>query len=113
MRCESCMAYSVVTTPEFDERLAKAIVHRIDNYGKKSARKLLEDLGDISALLAVTPRMGSPVERQADKADPNALRWVRVGRYLAVYRVHDETQTVALLMLFTAGSNWRRQVSRL
>lgn len=107
------MAYDVVATPEFDERLGQAISYRIDNYGKKSARRLTEQLESVASLLAATPRMGSLVEQEDDETRPDALRWVRIGPYLAVYRVHDDSQTVALLMLFSASSNWRKRVPRL
>ena len=104
------MAYEVVATPEFEGLLERAVSFRIDSYGLRSARRLLDAVDASAELLAKSPRMGSLVDRDEEAPAPDALRWTRVDSYIAVYRVHDEDATIALLFLFHATSNWRSRV---
>lgn len=102
------MAYEVVATAEFDALLDEAVAFRVDNYGLRSARKLLDAIDKLDGYLADSPFMGRLVDDNADGAEP--LRWVRVDSYIAVYRVHEDRRQVALLKLLSATSNWRRRI---
>ena len=102
------MAFEVVATAEFDALLDEAVAFRVDNYGLRSARRLLDAVDKLSVFLADNPHMGRLVDDAADGAEP--LRWMRADSYIAVYRVHEDRNQVALLKLFFATSNWRRRV---
>lgn len=104
------MTYNVVSTAEFDAALNEALAYRIDTRGKRSARRLLEDVEGQSNLLSTTPRMGALVNQSEENPAPDSLRWIRMDSYMAVYRVHDEKCLVALEKLFYATTNWRRRV---
>ena len=102
------MVYEVVATAEFDALLDEAVAFRVDNYGLRSARRLLDSIDKLGDLLAGNPNMGRLVIDEADTAD--SLRWVRTDSYIAIYRVHEERRQVALVKLLSATSNWRRRV---
>ena len=102
------MAYEVVASDEFNALLDEAVAFRVDNYGLRSARRLLNAVDNLSDHLADNPHMGRVVGDDADDATP--LRWVRVDTYIAVYRVHENHEQIVLLKLFSATSNWRRRV---
>ena len=105
------MPYEVVSTAEFDAGLDLAVAHRIDVQGKRSARRLLEEVDKASELLSTTPRMGSLVNQREDDPRPDALRWVRADSYIIVYRPHEDDCVISLNKLFFASSNWRTRVS--
>lgn len=102
------MAYEVVATAEFDALLDEAVAFRVDNYGLRSARKLLDAIDKLDGYLADSPFMGRLVDDNADGAE--SLRWVRADSYIAIYRVHEDRRQVALLKLLSATSNWRRRI---
>ncbi len=102
------MTFEVVASAEFNALLDEAVAFRIDNYGLRSARKLLNAVDNLSDHLADNPHMGRVVEDDADDATP--LGWVRVDSTIAAYPVHENHEQVALLKLFSATSNWRRRV---
>ena len=102
------MAYEVVATEEFDALLDEAIAFRIDTYGLRNARRLLDAVDKLGTHLADYPFMGRLVIDEDDDAEP--LRWVRVDSYIAIYRVHEDCRQVALLKLLSATSNWRRRI---
>lgn len=105
------MAYKVRITTEFEALLDEAVSFRVDNYGLRSARRLLDSVDEACELLASMPHMGSLLEQPTSSSSrKGTLRWVKVDSYIAVYRVHDERQEVALLKLFRAASNWRKRV---
>ena len=102
------MAYEVVATAEFDALLDEAVAFRIDNYGLRSARRLLDAIDKLGDNLAGNPFIGRLVVDDVDDAD--ALRWVRADSYIAIYRVHEDCGQVVLLKLLSATSNWRRRI---
>lgn len=102
------MAYEVVATAEFDALLDEAVAFRVDNYGRRSARRLLDSIDKLGNHLASKPFMGRLVDDDADGAE--SLRWVRADSYIAIYRVHEEHGEIALIKLLSATSNWRRRV---
>ena len=102
------MAYEVVATEEFDALLDEAIAFRIDNYGLRNARRLLDAIDKLGDYLSDNPFMGRLVVDECDDRAP--LRWVRVDSYIAIYRVHEDRRQVALLKLLSATSNWRRRI---
>ena len=102
------MAYEVVATAEFDALLDEAVGFRIDNYGLRSARRLLDAIDKLGDYLSDNPSMGRLVVDDAD--DAASLRWVRVDSYIAVYRFHEDRRQVVLLKLLSATSNWRRRI---
>lgn len=102
------MAYEVVATAEFDTLLDEAVAFRVDNYGLRSARKLLDAIDKLNSHLIDNPFMGRVVDDNADGVE--SLRWVRADSYIAVYRVHKDRKQVALLKLLSATSNWRRRI---
>lgn len=104
------MGYKVVMTDEFGSALDMAVAHRMDTRGLRSARRLLDEVDRVSALLETMPRMGSLVDQETESPSPNALRWVRMDGYIAACRVYDERETVTLDKLFYATSNWRKRV---
>ena len=104
------MGCEVQVSEEFAGRLDEAVAHRVDNYGPRSARKLIDSVDAIRNLLVESPLMGALVDSDAQTTDTRPLRWVRVDSYIAIYRADPETQTVVLLTLFHATSNWRRRV---
>lgn len=104
------MAYEVVATAEFDAQLDEAVTFRIDNYGMRSARRLLDGIDHVAGLLSGTPGMGSILERDDAAGVDEGLRWTKADSYIVVYRVHRRARQVALLKLFAASSNWRRRV---
>ena len=102
------MAYKVVATAEFDALLDEAVAFRIDNYGLRSARRLLDAIDKLGDYLSDNPSMGRLVVDDADDAEP--LRWVRTDSYIAIYRFHEDRGQVVLLKLLSATSNWRRRI---
>ena len=102
------MAYEVVATAEFDALLDEAVAFRIDNYGLRSARRLLDAIDKLGDYLSDNPSMGRLVVDDADDAEP--LRWVRTDSYIAIYRFHEDRGQVVLLKLLSATSNWRRRI---
>ena len=102
------MAYEVVATAEFDALLDEAVAFRVDNYGLRSARRLLDAIDKLGDYLADSPFMGRLVDDDAHGSE--SLRWIRADSYIAVYRVHEDRGQVALLKLLSATSNWRRRV---
>ena len=102
------MAYEVVATAEFDALLDEAVGFRIDNYGLRSARRLLDAIDKLGDYLSDNPSMGRLVVDECDDLEP--LRWVRADSYIAIYRVHEDRRQVALLKLLSATSNWRRRI---
>lgn len=104
------MAYEIKSTAEFDACLDEVVAFRVNNYGLRSARRLLDAVDAAGALLADNPNMGSLVNNEPSAKESSPLRWVRVDSYIAVYRVCDAKQTVYLLKLFHGSSNWRRRV---
>ena len=102
------MAYEVVASAEFDALLDEAVAFRVDNYGHRSAKRLLDAIDKLGDNLAVSPFMGRLVDDDSDTAE--SLRWIRVDSYIAVYRVRKERGQVALLKLLFATSNWRRRI---
>ena len=104
------MAYSVIATAEFDALLSEAVAFRIENYGLRSAKRLLDDVDGVCELLGNNPLVGRVVNDKDDRHSASALRWIRMGTYIAIYRVHESGQEIALLKLLSASSNWRRRV---
>lgn len=104
------MGYEVVTTAEFEACLNEAVSFRIENYGMRSARRLLDAVDSSTELLSTMPAMGHYVDRDSNALAPDALRWIRIDNYFAVYRVITREEVVVLLKLFFATSNWRRRV---
>ena len=104
------MDCEVLPSEEFAARLDEAIAYRVDNYGLRSARKLVNSVDAIRELLAKSPLMGALVDSDARTTDTRPLRWVRIDSYIAIYRANPDAQTVVLLTLFYATSNWRRRV---
>lgn len=102
------MAYEVVATEEFDALLDEAIAFRIDNYGLRNARRLLDAVDKLGDYLSDNPSIGRLVVDECD--DRELLRWMRVDSYIAIYRVHEDRRQVALLKLLSATSNWRRRI---
>ncbi len=104
------MGCEVQTSEEFTARLDEAVAYRVDNYGLRSARRLIDSVDAIRELLAESPLMGALVDGDAQTSDTHPLRWVRIDSYIAIYRADPNTQAVVLLTLFYATSNWRRRV---
>lgn len=104
------MAYSVVAAAEFDTHLNEAVAFRVDNHGLRSAKKLLDDFDATCELLGSNPLMGRVVNDEDGPRSVSALRWIRLGAYIAIYRVNEERQEIVLLKLFSATSNWRRRI---
>ncbi len=100
----------VQVSEEFAVRLDEAVAYRVDNYGLRSARKLIDSVDAIRKLLVGSPLMGALVDSDAQATDTRPLRWVRVDSYIAIYRAGRDTQTLVLLTLFYVTSNWRRRV---
>ena len=104
------MGCEVQVSEEFAARLDEAVAYRVNNYGLRSARKLIDSVDAIRNLLVGSPLMGALVDSDAQTTDTRPLRWVRVDSYIAIYRADPDTQTAVLLTLFNATSNWRRRV---
>ena len=64
------MAYEVVASDEFNALLDEAVAFRVDNYGLRSARRLLNAVDNLSDHLADNPHMGRVVDDDADDATP-------------------------------------------
>ena len=104
------MGCEVIVTAEFSSHVDTAVTYRADNYGLRSARRLLDSIQRTCALLSSSPAMGSLVDRDSDPSADGELRWVRMDTYIAVYRSYEERGEVVLLKLFYGTSNWRRRV---
>lgn len=104
------MAYSVVTSPAYDERFEQAFLHRLTYFGANSAKRLLDEQDRITALLETMPRMGALLDQSGDVAVDDALRWVCVDHYIAVYQPHSDTETVVLSDLFHEEEDWRQRL---
>jgi plasmid stabilization system protein ParE len=104
------MGYDVQASEEFAARLDEAVAYRADNYGLRSARRLVDSVDATQELLAGSPLIGALVDSDAQTAETCPLRWVRVDSYIAVYRADPDARTVVLLTLFHATSNWRKRV---
>lgn len=104
------MAYEVIATAEFGVLLDEAVSFRVDNYGLRSARRLLDNVDKVRELLSQTPCMGALVDDSVSEGERTGLRWVRMDSYIVVYRVRQDRQEAVLLKLFHGSSNWRRRV---
>ena len=104
------MAYSVVESPSFHARLAEAFRFRIEYYGRKSARKLMNAKDQVVSRLSAMPLSGTLVNQESDGDAQRSLRWMRIDSYIAVYHVDEGRQIVVFVDLFSAGSNWRERV---
>ncbi len=104
------MGCEVQVSEEFAGRLDEAVAYRVNNYGLRSARKLIDSVDAIRNLLVGSLLMGALVDSDAQTTDTRPLRWVRVDSYIAIYRADPDAKTVVLLTLFYATSNWRRRV---
>ena len=104
------MPYEVKTTAEFDACLSEAVAYRVDNYGLRSARRLLDAVDETSGLLAGSPLCGSPVDTNPSDVLAACLRWTRIDSYIAIYRADEDSRVVYLLKLLHGTSSWRRRV---
>ena len=102
------MAYSVVEAAPFSERPEAAFEYRLETVGLRSARNLLDEHDKIVVLPQGTPRCGSLIGRQPEGiGDP---RWIRLGPYIAAYRVDEKAERVIMLDPFFRSENWRKIV---
>lgn len=104
------MPYEVKATAEFDACLDEAVAYRVDNYGLRSARRLLDAVDETSGLLAGSPLLGSPVDTNSSEVLADRLRWMRIDSYIAIYRADEDSHVAYLLKLLHGSSNWRRRV---
>ena len=104
------MAYSVVISPAYDERFERAFLHRLTYFGANSAKRLLDEQDRITSLLEASPRMGALLDQSVDVLADDALRWVRIDHYIAVYQPHSDAETVVLSDLFHEEENWRQRL---
>ena len=104
------MAYSVVTSPGYDERFEHAFLYRLTYFGAHSAQRLLDAQDRVTSLLETSPHMGALLDQREVEAEEDALRWVRVDHYVAVYQPHADTQTILLPDLFHEEENWRQSL---
>ena len=104
------MAYSVVTSPVYDGRFDQAFLHRLTYFGANSAKRLLDEQDRIASLLETMPRMGALLDQSVDVAAEDALRWVHIDHYIAVYQPHSDTETVVLSDLFHEEEDWRQRL---
>lgn len=106
------MDYEVRATPEFDEQLSAAVSYRMENCGRRSSRKLLDELERKVELLSANPSLGTLVDNETESQPSEALRWIRVDAYILAYRPHEDVGVIVLTKLFYATSNWRRHIMR-
>ncbi len=104
------MVYEIRSTAEFGACLDEAVAFRVNNYGLRSARRLLDAVDEAGELLADTPFVGALVDSEFVATSTNLLRRIRIDSYIAVYRVCDELRAVNLLKLFYGSFNWRKWV---
>ena len=104
------MAYSVVTSPGYDERFEHAFLYRLTYFGAHSAQRLLDAQDRVTSLLVTASYMGALLDQREVEAEEDALSWVRVDHYIAVYQPHADTQTIVLSDLFHEEENWRQSL---
>lgn len=102
------MSFEVLHTPQFEERLFQTLEYLAKNYGGRTAIRLVDALESAESTLSATPLRGSAVATYEEIPPANALRWVRAGQYIVVYRTHLDAQTVVLEDLFFNRADWRR-----
>lgn len=105
------MTYRVLTTPAYEERFSTVLDYRLKYYGRRSAERLVSAQEKAQSLLGGTPFMGTSLVKADTAPEPGALRWVKVERYIAVYRAIEKDEAVVLLDLFHASENWRSRVA--
>lgn len=103
------MAYKVVTTPSFDERLDTAVAYRLAQVGPKSTSNLLAAVEKVARTLASLPERGQVLELANPLVTP--LRWVPAKPYIIIYVIHERDKTVQLVDLFYGTKNWRERLS--
>lgn len=98
--------YEVRATASFAADLSDSTAYYLERSGRHSASHFLDDYEGFCRLVASLPRYGSAI------AD-TSLRWRKVGVFIAVYEVDDETRTVTLLRLYHMSANWQSRALRL
>ena len=104
------MAYSVVTSPGYDERFERAFLYRLTYFGVHSVQSLLDAQDRVTSLLEAAPHMGVLFDQREVAVEEDAPRWVRVDHYIAVYQSHADTTTIVLSDLFHEEENWRQRL---
>ena len=93
-------SYEVRATESFAADLSESCAYYLEHAGKRSAGRVLDEYDSFCRLAADVPGHGAPIEG-------TSLRWRKVGVFIAVYDVDDETRVVTLLRLYHVSSNWR------
>ena len=106
------MGYRVERAPEFDQRFFEVLNHLVLVGRKAAASRLLDSLERAEGPLAATPFHGAPVRKHCGMPTSDALRWIPVDDYVAVYRAYEEDQCVVLEDLFFNGSDWKSFVEK-
>lgn len=104
------MAFEVVTTPAFDERLTSAVDYRVRSVGSSSARRLLDKYDELLLVLESHPLIGTLVYKRNTIPEAEDIRWVLMDNYVVVYHVSSATGVVTLEDLFYKSSNWKSVV---
>lgn len=100
------MAYSISTAAFYDARFEEAVLWRIENAGRVSARCLVEAQEHVESLVSDNPNMGAQLDKNGEVGN-KGLRWVLVDTLVAVYEVFPESESLVFEELFHPRENWR------
>jgi len=86
------LPYKILWSDSALERITE-ILDFIATENRAAARRIVDDLRDRVQRLADHPRLGRPL---SDEMDPDLRRLV-LGDYVVLYRIHEISQTIAIV----------------